>query len=178
LNSYVLSRRNPRVLKVSDVQSQADCCKSFAVALYNICSGWNRGLKSALRAMAALSIDSRILILVETIITGGIYICFSSNYNVFASNAISIQQGGIALFCKPNNIYKIEEWQTHGPNIITFVVVLGGKSYYAMGCYIPPTNLTTLAHIEAAWNNCPKGHILILLGDLNIKLRSPRNKHN
>jgi hypothetical protein len=35
---------------------------------------------------------------VETKITAGIYTCFSSGYNVFASNAVSVQQGGIALF--------------------------------------------------------------------------------
>jgi hypothetical protein len=55
---------------------------------------------------------------------------------------------------------------------------MGGKRYYAVGCYIPPTNLTTLTHIEAAWNKCPKGHIPILLGDLKIKLASPSNECN
>jgi hypothetical protein len=66
----------------------------------------------------------------------------------------------------------------HGPKVITFVVVLGGKHYYAVGCYIPLTNLTTLEHIEAAWIKCPKGHIPILLGVLNIKLASPRNERD
>ncbi len=64
------------------------------------------------------------------------------------------------------------------PKVITFVVVLGGKRYYAVGCYIPPTNLMTLEHVDAAWIKCPKGHIPILHGDLNIKLASPRNEHN
>jgi hypothetical protein len=58
------------------------------------------------------------------------------------------------------------------------MVVLGGKRNYAVGCYIPPTNLTMLTHVEATWNECPKGHIPILLGDLNIKLASPRNKQD
>ncbi len=64
------------------------------------------------------------------------------------------------------------------PNVITFTVVMGVERYYAMGCYIPPNNLTTLTHVEGAWNDCPKGHIPILLGDLNINLVSPRNKRD
>jgi hypothetical protein len=164
------------VSMVLDAQSQADCCKPFAVALYNICSGQNGGLESALRAMAEMDIDFGIL--VETNITAGIYTCFSSSYNVFASNAVSIRQGGIALFWKPNKLYEIKEWQTCGPNVITFVVVLGGKYYYAVGCNILPTNLMTLTHAEAALTECPKWHIPILLGDLNIKLASLRNEQD
>jgi hypothetical protein len=34
-------------------------------------------------------------ILVETKITAGIYTCFLSRYNMFMSNAVSIQQGGL-----------------------------------------------------------------------------------
>ncbi len=58
------------------------------------------------------------------------------------------------------------------------MVVVGSKHYYSVGCYIPLTNLTRLTHVKAAWNKCPKGHIPILLGDLNIKLASPRNKQD
>jgi hypothetical protein len=58
------------VLMVLDAQSRADCCESFAVALYNIRSGRNGDLESALRAMAEMNIDFGIL--VETKITAGI----------------------------------------------------------------------------------------------------------
>jgi hypothetical protein len=61
---------------VPDAQSRADCCKSFVVALFNIRSGQNGGLESALRAMAAMDVDFGIL--VEMKITGGIYTCFLS----------------------------------------------------------------------------------------------------
>jgi hypothetical protein len=161
---------------VPDEQSRAGCCESFAVALFNIRSGQNGTLESALRAIAAMDVDFGIL--VETKIMGGIYTCFSSGYNVFASNAVSVRQGGDALFWKPNKLYDIKEWQVRGPNVITFVVVTGVERYYAVGCYIPPNNLTTLTHVEGAWNNCPKGHIPILLGDLNINLVSPRNEQD
>ena len=131
---------------------------------------------SALRAMAAMEVDFGILM--ETKITAVIYTRFSSNYSVFASDAVSVRQGGIALFWRSNKFYEIEETRVRGPNIITFVVVSGGDRYYVVGCYIPPNDLTTLTHVEAAWNECPKGHIPILLGDLNIKLASPRNERD
>ncbi len=124
--------------------------------------------------MAEIDIDSRIP--VETKITAGIYTCFLSGYDVFAPNAVSVQQGGIALFWKQNKLYEIKEWWKHGPKVITFAVVSGGKRYCTVGCYIPPTNLMTLTHFEAAWNECPKGHTPILLGDLNIKLAFQQNK--
>jgi hypothetical protein len=100
------------VLMVSDAQSQADCCESFVVALYNIRNGQNGGLESALRAMAEMDIDFRIL--VETKITAGIYTCFLSSYNIFASNAVSVRQGEIALLWNPNKLYETKEWRMRG----------------------------------------------------------------
>ncbi len=42
-----------------------------------------------------------------------------------------------------------------------------------MGCYIPPSDLETLAYIDKAWLECPKRAHPILVGDLNINLRAP-----
>jgi hypothetical protein len=126
--------------------------------------------------MAMAAMDVNFGILAETKITGGIYTRFSSGYNVFASNAVSVRQGGVALFWKPNKLYEIKGWQVRGPNVITFVVVTGVERYYAVGCYILPNNLMMLTHVEGAWNNYPKGRIPILLGDLNINLVSPQNE--
>ncbi len=49
-----------------------------------------------------------------------------------------------------------------------------------MGCYIPPTDLMTLKlkHVKQAWLACPKGCLPILLGDLNVNLATPCNKHD
>jgi hypothetical protein len=126
--------------------------------------------------MVAMDVDFGILMGKK--IMGGIYTRFSSGYSIFTSNAVSVQQGGIALFWRSNKLYEIKETRVRGPNVITFVVVSGGDHYYKVGCYIQPNNLMTLTHVEAAWNKCPKGHIPILLANLNIKLASPRNKHN
>jgi hypothetical protein len=44
-----------------------------------------------------------------------------------------------------------------------------------MGCYIPPTNLSTLSQVQQALNECLKGHTPLLIGDLNINLCAPRD---
>jgi hypothetical protein len=82
--------------------SRADGSGSIAVASYNIRSGRNGGLESALRAMEAMSVD--IGIFQETKITGGIYTRSSSGYSIVASDAASAHQGGIALFWQAQQI--------------------------------------------------------------------------
>ncbi len=105
--------------------------------------------------------------------TDGIYTQKLSGYSVAASNAPSAHQGGIALFWGPNKSYEVEDWRIRGPKVLTFMLVTGSQQFFAVGCYIPPNNLSTLATIEQAWNKCPRGHTPILLGDLNINLCSP-----
>jgi hypothetical protein len=151
--------------------SRADVSGSIAVATYNIRSGRNGGLVSALRAMEGMGVDLGILL--ETKVTDGIYTQKLSGYLVAALNAPSAHRGGIALFLRPNKSYVVKDWQIWGPNMLTFVLVMGSTRFFAVGCYIPPNNLSTLAMIEQAWNECPCGHTPILLGDLNINLCSP-----
>jgi hypothetical protein len=45
-----------------------------------------------------------------------------------------------------------------------------------VGCYIPPSDLETLAYIDKAWHECPKGAHPILVGNLNFNLRVPLTK--
>ena len=153
--------------------SRADGSGSIAVASYNIRSGRSGGLESALRAMEAMGVDLGVFL--ETKLTGGIYTRFSSGYSVVASDAASAHQGGITLFWRPNKSYEVEDWRVRSPNVLSFVIVTGGTRFYAVGCYIPPNDLSTLATIEQAWNECPSGHTPILLGDLNVNLRAPRD---
>jgi hypothetical protein len=47
-----------------------------------------------------------------------------------------------------------------------------------MGCYIPPTDLSTLPQVEQALNKCPKRHTILLLGDLNVHLHAPWDKRD
>ena len=156
--------------------SQADGSGSIMVASYNIRNSRNGGLESALRAMEAMGVD--IGIFLETKITSGIYPRSSSGYSVVASNAASTHQGGIALFWRPNKSYEIKDWQVHSPNMLSFMIVMGGQQLCAVGCYILPNNLNMLPHIVQALNECPLGHTPILLGNLKVNLRAPRDNRD
>jgi hypothetical protein len=70
-------------------------------------------------------------------------------------------------------MYEIEEVELRGPNMLLFQLVSGATRWYIMGCYILPTNLTTLMQVKKAWLACPKGCLPILLGDLNVNLAAP-----
>jgi hypothetical protein len=105
-----------------------------------------------MRAMEAMDVD--IGVSLESKVTGGIYTQSLSGYSVVASDAPSAHQGGIALFWRPNKSYEVEDWQIRRPNVLSFMIVTGSQHFFAMGCYIPPNNLSTLQHIVQAWNKC------------------------
>jgi hypothetical protein len=117
-------------------------------------------------------------ILMETKVTDGIRTQNLSGYSVVALNAPSAHQGGIALFWRPNKSYVVKDWRIGGPNMLTLVLVTGSYQFFAVGCYIPPNNLSMLTTIKQAWNECPRGHIPLILGDMNVNLHSPRDKRD
>ena len=81
---------------------------------------------------------------------------------------------------KENDSFELEEHKVWGPNVISCRIITGGYSYYAVGCYIPPSE-TTLASFDTAieaWNQCPQGFIPILMGDLNANINNPRNERD
>ncbi len=53
-------------------------------------------------------------------------------------------------------------------------LMLGATRFFVVGCYIPPSDLETLACIDKAWRKCPKGAHPNLVGDLNFNLHAPR----
>jgi hypothetical protein len=155
--------------------SQADGSRFFTLATFNVRSGCNGGLESALRAMAATGVDCGVFR--ETKITDDICTQFSSGYNGFASNTVRVRQGGIALFWRDNDLYKIEESQICCTNVLSFELVTGKMRFYVVGAYLPPSDPgTLLMHVEQAWKECPNGCKPILLGNLNANIIFPRDK--
>jgi hypothetical protein len=132
------------------------------MASYNVQSGCNGGLESALRAMKLMGVDFGVLL--ETKLTKGGYTRWSSGYYVRATHAPSAWQGGISLFWRASDLYEVEEVELHGPNVLSFQLVSGATRYYIVGSYIPPNDLTTLMHVEQAWMACPKDCLLLCLG--------------
>ena len=160
------------VLTSQEPPSQADGSGFITLATFNVRSGLNGSLESALRAMAATGVDCGVF--TETKIMDNIYTQYSSGYNVFASNAVSAWQGGIALFWRDNDLYEIEESKIRGPNVLSFELVTGKMRFYVVGAYLPPSDPgTALMHVEQAWKECPNGCKPILLGDLNANILFP-----
>ena len=98
--------------------SRAEGSGSFMVASYNIRSGRNGGLDSALRAMKLMGVDCGVFL--ETKLTEGIYTRWSSGYNVRSTHAPSKWQGGISLFWRASETYEVEEVEMRGPNVLSF----------------------------------------------------------
>jgi hypothetical protein len=86
----------------------------------------------------------------ETKLTKGVYTHWSSGYNIQSTHALSKWQGGISLFWRTSEMYEIKEVELRGPNVLSFQLMSGATRWYIVGCYILPTNLPTLAHIEQA----------------------------
>jgi hypothetical protein len=60
-----------------------------------------------------------------------------------------------------------------GPNIILLHLMMGATHFFVAGCYIPLSDLGTLACINRAWRECPMGAYPILVGNLNFNLSAP-----
>ncbi len=108
--------------------------------------------------------------LMETKLTKGIYTRHSLGYDVLALNVTSLSSGGTALFWRGNKLYEVEETRVCGPNVISLHLMMGACQFFVVGCYIPPSNLITLACVDKAWSECPHGAHPILVGNLIINL--------
>ena len=178
-SAFLTSRSTLRAVgmvgDVVDVPSRTDGSGTFTVATWNIRSGRAGGLESALRAAKSLGVD--IILLTEAKLTQGIYARNSSGYSVLATDAASPHQGGVALCVKngDDNLFEVEGTTKHGPNVIAFHLETGCKRYYIVGAYIPPSDRKTIDDIRDAWQQCPEGSTPILLGDLNVNLRDPKD---
>ena len=126
--------------------------------------------------MKLMGVDCGVLL--ETKLTKGVYMRWSSRYNVRSTHALSKWQGGISLFWRASEMYEVEEVEIRGPNVLTFQLVLGAMRWYSIGCYIPPNDLTTLMCVKQAWQACPKGCLPIMLGNLNINLAALRDERD
>jgi hypothetical protein len=121
--------------------------------------------------MDQLGVDIRFL--VETKLTGGIYTCHSSGCSVLALTATLVWQGGIALFWRGNNLYKVEETKSWGANVISLHLMMGAVHFFVVGCYIFPSDLETLTDVDKAWCACSAGAHPIQVGNLNFNFCAP-----
>ena len=67
----------------------------------------------------------------------------------------------------------MEALQTHGPNILSFLLVMGEILWNAIRCYLAPHNASTLEHVVAATSQRPQGSELLVAGYFNADLAAP-----
>ena len=71
--------------------------------------------------------------------------------------------------------WKMEGIINFGPNVASFLLTLRSRKWYVIGVYLPPNDALTVHCTEQAFEEAPKGIQLILLGDLNVSLREPKD---
>ena len=62
-----------------------------------------------------------------------------------------------------------------GPNVASFFLTSGPCRWYVFRVYVPPNDAPTVHRIKQALEEAPKGMEVILLGDLSVRLREPRD---
>jgi hypothetical protein len=114
-------------------------------------------------------------ILTETKVDEGMYTKAAHGHTIFATEARSNYQGGVA----ENKQFIIEGTRSFGPNVIRTTLVSGEKRWTIIGCYIPPSenDLNTLDFIQSAIQHDNNNEI-IQLGNLNVNLQKLANAKN
>ena len=62
-----------------------------------------------------------------------------------------------------------------GPNMARRLLTSGSRRCYAVGAYVPPNDASAVHCITQAFGKAPKGMEVILMGDLNVRLRESRD---
>jgi exonuclease III len=118
-----------------------------------------------------------IALLTETKLTDEFYTHHAEGYYyVVATKALHSSIGGVALAVKEStqDPWHVESERTHGPNVLSAVLVSGPCRFLLLGAYLPPSDTKgeTLVHLQDMASRCPSLP-RILLGDLNIDVHFP-----
>ena len=152
----------------------------ITIATYNISDGRVAGLESAGRAFKEGGID--IAFVQESKFMDKDHATKRYGpYDILTAATQRTNCGGVSLFHRDSELYSLENARVRGPNIITFELQVGATRYYAIGCYLPPSesgadSASTYAAVEQLMQQAPKESILMVLGDLNVNLDEPRNE--
>ena len=69
--------------------------------------------------------------------------------------------------------WKVEGIFNLSPNVASFLLISGLRRWYVVGAYTPQYDVPAVHRIEQALEVATKVMEIILLGDLNIRLREP-----
>ena len=62
------------------------------------------------------------------------------------------------------------------PNVVGFLITVGAIQWYVVGSYVLPNDVPAVHHVEQALEAASKGLQIILMRDLNVQLKTPRDE--
>ncbi len=156
--------------------SQPEGSGTFRMATWNIVDGRGGRLTQAAAGLAQMRVG--LAVLTKTKLVNNRHPKTASGYSVMCSKVVSGHQGGVALMWKEDDPkFEVESVLFNiGPNIVTFQLATGDKRFYVIGIYAPPNCIKGVDDLRRAWDACPLGCKLIVLGDLNINFGFPQNE--
>ena len=97
----------------------------------------------------------------------------ASNFRVMPTEARSARRGGVTIFNRKAEHFAVEELCLHGPNVVSFQLVMGRRQWHVVGCYIYPSDASIIEDVAAAIRSQPYGDELLVAGDINANLEYP-----
>ena len=153
----------------SHKKRQVEGRQEILLATYNIRSGNSSKLPMAIRAIEQSNVY--VCIFTETRLTG-FHTKSYRGYQVVATNSGTTRTGGVAIVFRTGKHWTIEDYITHGPNVISSVLRSGKKSWIIIGAYFPPSGdvqqLSTMIDLATQRRNGST----IICGDFNLRLGS------
>ena len=152
----------------------------IAVATYNIRDGRNGGLLSVARAFDHTNVD--VAVVQEVKLKNPKFAPRTGfGYQIHTTAAGSGSCGGVSLLVRENGPFSVEEVKVWGENVLSFELQVGEgdkEQWHCVGAYLPPSDKEGKAQrlMTAAIKAQPKGARLMVLGDLNANLDSPRGR--
>ena len=49
--------------------------------------------------------------------------------------------GGVAVVWHQKLVWKVKGMENYGPNVVSFLLILGVQRWYAVGAYVPPNDM-------------------------------------
>ena len=112
----------------------------------------------------------------------GIYTRELARYRVIATDVPSQHQGRVTVFYRDFLQFMVESQWHFTPSVFSLHLVLGGRRWYIVGCYLTPYDASTINNIVTAIRQSPRRNELLMAGDFNVNLDGPmgnyRNKDN
>jgi Reverse transcriptase (RNA-dependent DNA polymerase) len=142
--------------------------KPINLCTYNIISGRGERLPAAIRALSTMHID--VAILTETKLPDDIYTRYFHGYQVRASRAPSVHQGGVALIWKEHPSFSVESLTFPDANLLSLQLTTDGRRWLVLGVYLPPNEpVDTICNKMVHIRNQHPNLSCIVTGDLNVR---------